>query len=374
MKKVVALAALGAFAAAAHAQSSVTLYGIISEGVQWSSNQGGHSVVKLDNGTSQPPRWGLKGTEDLGGGLSAIFTLEGGFDVTNGKLGQSSAATQRIFGRQAFVGLSSRDYGTVTMGRQYDFVYDNLEQFEGVVANNFAVNVGDSDNAMGGFRYNNAIKYLSPTYNGLTAGAMYGMSNAADAFSINRMLGLGLSYKSGGFRAAAAFTNIDMPNANTTGSVTDDYLGTPFILFHTSPNGKNVDRHRSIGAGAGYDFGKIIANVLWSDVRFNYLDNTSVHLDNFNASLMYRLSPFTTLGAAYVYTTGKFGGVASNPSVHWNTVSLSVDYAFSKRTDVYVFSDAQFASGPRAIPVLWTSLPSTSRSQIDVVAGIRHRF
>ena len=62
------------------------------------------SVVKLYQGNLQGSRWGLKGTEDLGGGLKAIFQLENGFDVNNGKLGQGGL----LFGRQAYVGLTSR--------------------------------------------------------------------------------------------------------------------------------------------------------------------------------------------------------------------------------------------------------------------------
>src|SRR5471030_3382439 len=109
MKKTyLALTAMGAFSVA-HAQSSVTLYGIIDEGINYASNSGGHTLYNLSSGVLQGSRFGLRGKEDLGSGLSAVFVLENGFDVNTGKLGQGGL----MFGRQAWTGLSS-DQGTLT--------------------------------------------------------------------------------------------------------------------------------------------------------------------------------------------------------------------------------------------------------------------
>ncbi len=105
-KNLLVTAALAA--TSAHAQSSVTLYGIIDAGISYANNAartgGNDSLVKYDDGVAQGSRWGLKGAEDLGGGLKAIFTLENGFNSGNGTLGQGGA----MFGRQAFVGLARR--------------------------------------------------------------------------------------------------------------------------------------------------------------------------------------------------------------------------------------------------------------------------
>ena len=123
MKKTLMVAALtGVFATAAHAQSSVTLYGLIDAGITYTNNQQGHSNWKATSGSVNGSRWGLRGSEDLGGGLKAIFTLENGFNIMNGTNGQGG----REFGRQAFVGLSSDQFGAVTLGRQYDSVVDYL--------------------------------------------------------------------------------------------------------------------------------------------------------------------------------------------------------------------------------------------------------
>jgi predicted porin len=113
-----------AFATSAFAQNSVTLYGVIDEGIDFTNNVGGSHVYELTSGYAQGSRWGLKGSEDLGGGLKTIFQIESGFNVNTGKLAQGGLG----FGRQAYVGLESEQYGTVTFGRQYDSVVDYLAQ------------------------------------------------------------------------------------------------------------------------------------------------------------------------------------------------------------------------------------------------------
>src|SRR5258708_39891884 len=106
-KSLLALAALGAFAGVAHAQSSVTLYGIIDEGFNINTNSGGHHLYNLSSGVLQGSRFGLRGTEDLGGCLKAIFVLENGFAVNNGRLGQGGL----LFCRQAYRAVVS-PFGT----------------------------------------------------------------------------------------------------------------------------------------------------------------------------------------------------------------------------------------------------------------------
>ncbi len=107
-----------AMASVAHAQSSVTLYGTIDTSITYVRNaDGGKNLWALGNssaGNLSSSRWGLKGSEDLAGGLAAIFQLENGFNPSTGGLGQGS----RMFGRQTYVGLTSNRYGSITLGRQ----------------------------------------------------------------------------------------------------------------------------------------------------------------------------------------------------------------------------------------------------------------
>src|SRR3984885_6997732 len=114
-KSLLAVALSGVFALSAHAQSSVTLYGVIDTGIVYSNNQGGHSNWQEASAATENTVYGLKGSEDLGGGLHAIFKLENGFNLNNGSLYNANDA----FGEQAYVGLQSDRYGTVTLGRQF---------------------------------------------------------------------------------------------------------------------------------------------------------------------------------------------------------------------------------------------------------------
>ena len=94
-KQIISLAILSTISGVSHAQSSVTLYGLIDAGLTYTNNQNGSHNFKMTSGAVNGSRWGLRGSEDLGGGLKAIFTLENGFSIANGTLGQQG----REFGR-----------------------------------------------------------------------------------------------------------------------------------------------------------------------------------------------------------------------------------------------------------------------------------
>ncbi len=115
MKRICSAIFLGGVACSAHAQSSVSLYGVLDLGLTYVNNTqtgrrgqgltGGHQFA-LTDGTStgvSGSRWGLRGVEDLGGGLKALFVLENGFNANNGALAQGGAE----FGRQVYVGLAN---------------------------------------------------------------------------------------------------------------------------------------------------------------------------------------------------------------------------------------------------------------------------
>ena len=188
MRKFVLGGAIAMAAAAAHAQSSVTLYGIVDVGLSYVNNaQTGRSSAGL-RGAPQTAltdahatgmsgsRWGLRGTEDLGGGLKALFVLENGFMVNNGTLAQGGTE----FGRQAYVGLSSAAAGTVTAGRQYDPLVDAIQQFSAPYwAGYMSSHIGDVDNLANTSRINNAVKYTTPSFHGIRAGAMCSFGGVA---------------------------------------------------------------------------------------------------------------------------------------------------------------------------------------------------
>ncbi|MEW9585228.1 porin [Paraburkholderia sp. DGU8] len=192
------------------------------------NSAGSNSLVKFDDGVAQGNRWGVRGGEDLGGGVRAIFNLENGFSVGSGALNQGG----REFGRQAFAGLSKSGVGSLTFGRQYSLSQDTLAPFSNggqTVANNYAYHIADVDQLTAS-RVDNAVKFKSASYAGLTFGALYGFSNQAGAFAgtpapsasggSGRTYSVGVRYVNGPFAAGAALTDERYPGATNYPSPT----------------------------------------------------------------------------------------------------------------------------------------------------------
>lgn len=195
--------ALGLAGTNAHAQSSVTLYGIIDAGIGYVSNLNGAHVWQATASKGSGDRFGLRGSEDLGGGLSALFTLENGFSGMNGTLGQAG----RMFGRQAFVGLSYKPIGTVTLGRQYDVLADLVAPYSGPGFWNTSAHIGDNDNLNQFFCLNNSVKVASTRIFGVAVEGLYAFSNQAygangAGFGTNRAWAVAANYVNGPFRLA----------------------------------------------------------------------------------------------------------------------------------------------------------------------------
>ena len=386
-KHIFFLAASTAFAAPAFAQNSVTLYGLIDEGLNYTNNvRGGHNY-ELASGDAQGSRWGLKGAEDLGNGLKAVFQLENGFDVNSGRLGQGS----RMFGRQAFVGLSS-DAGTVTFGRQYDALVDYLAPTtaNGNWGGYLLSHPFDNDNTDNSFRVNNTIKYASPNYAGLQFGGTYSFSNGT-GFSNNRQYSLGGQYQNGGLLVAAAYLQANNPGVISGGAIAADDAN-----FVSS-------RLRIFGGGINYTFGPATAGFVYTNTNItnptsnpSYLTSfdsllpttgplagatlNALKYQNFEVNGKYQLTPALYVGAQYVYTVENYettlGGV--KPKIH--TFGLMVDYNLSKRTDVYIQGAFQKVAGDSTGSSLdhafipGTDDGSSTSKQAVARVGIRHKF
>jgi len=380
MKKTLMVAALsGVFATAAHAQSSVTLYGLIDAGLTYTNNQNGSHNFKMTSGAVNGSRWGLRGSEDLGGGLKAIFTLENGFSIANGTLGQQG----REFGRQAFVGLSSNQFGTVTLGRQYDSVVDYLgplaltgTQYGGTqFAHPF-----DNDNLDNSFRINNSVKYQSANYAGFKFGALYGFSNQADGFANNRSYSVGASYNYGPLNIAAAYLQL---NNNITAGAINNANGAV-----AGDNTFNAGLQRTFGAGLNYAFGPATVGFVFTQTKLedaasingatvgntgNIAIGNYARFNNYEVNAHYALTPALSLAGAYTYTDARLDG--EKPSFH--QFSLQTAYSLSKRTDVYLQGEYVHAldlgdSGIGA-PINGVGMSSTP-NQVSATVGIRHRF
>jgi GBP family porin len=367
---------LGA-AGAAHAQSSVTLYGLIDAGITYTNNQGGSRNIQETSGAVNGSRWGLRGSEDLGGGLKAIFTLENGFSITNGKLGQNSLE----FGRQAFVGLSSDRYGAVTLGRQYDSVVDYLAPLALTGTSSGGTQFAhpfDNDNLDNSFRINNSVKYSSVNYGGLKFGALYGFSNDSGGFATNRAYSLGTSYNYGPLNVAAGYMELNSAGTtlNSSGAVTSDATFA-------------AGTQRTYGAGLNYAFGQATVGFVFTQTHLDNatgigasasgtssgltLTSGSARFTNYEVNGRYNITPAWSLSGAYTFTDAHLDGV----SPKYNQVSLQTAYALSKRTDVYLMGVYQHVSdtGDSGLTADINGLSaSSSSSQVAATIGLRHRF
>lgn len=189
------LAALG-LTPAAQAQSNVSVYGSLDVSISHIDNVQGRSLRRMDTGSLYANRLGFRGQEDLGDGLNAVFVLENGFNVDTGTVAQGGV----FFGRQSFVGLSSATWGSVTLGRQYDFLYAGSPLPLDVGALLIGGLAGASggagtavDNHSGGVRYDNSVKWLAKR-GPWTLGAMYGLGNETPG---QRMRSFVAAYRSG---------------------------------------------------------------------------------------------------------------------------------------------------------------------------------
>jgi predicted porin len=386
---ILLLAALGPVASAAQAQSSVTLYGLIDAGITYvnaskTATGGTGKLFKFDDGVARANRFGLRGTEDLGGGLKAIFVLENGFSVANGRLGQGGA----LFGRQAYAGLTKGDIGSLTFGRQYSFSTDylgkNYSTGHLTVAGNYGYHVNDIDQLLLS-RINNAVKFSSANFAGFTFGAMYGFSNQAGAFAgapgtgtaaaggSPRTYSFGLNYAAGPFGLGAAYTDIRFPSQSTP--------AFPTLLANVDPAGigGQVRDLRTFGVGSRYLFGAATLWALWTNTRLEALTSAATTYSAYEAGGKYAFTSALTGSLGYTYTK-----LSNSFSGHWNQVDASVDYALSKHTDVYLLGIYQKASGNNNGTPLQaqigtsTSFLNTSGSgsntQVAVRVGIYRKF
>nr|WKF61808.1 Outer membrane porin protein [Paraburkholderia busanensis] len=366
MKKIakhLLLPTLGMLASVAHAQSSVTLYGTIDEGFEYISNLGGHSDYALVSNTQQlGSRWGIKGKEDLGGGVSAVFQLENGFSLNNGSNLPNSG---EMFGRQAYVGVGSDNLGTVTLGRQYDSVVDYVAPLAAVGnwGGTLFAHPYDADNLDDTFRINNSVKYTSADYAGLQFGGLYGFSNQAGAFADNRAWSLGAHYQNGPLAVAAAYMNIDGGNGTAGGAV----IGAPYLAA----------KQRVAAAGANYTIGPALLGVVYTHTdivdRLQFVDNT-VKFDNFEFNAKVNITPAWYVAAMYDHTRVAVTYPGGRNDPHNDQFGLMADYRLSKRTDLYVQGVYQKASGNGIKAAIGNTGDSSDSNQTIARVGIRTSF
>ncbi len=328
-KSLLALAVLGAFAGAASAQTNVNVYGIVDMGVVSESGGAAGSKVRAGSGVQSGSRLGFRGTEDLSGGMKALFNMEAGFLADTGASGQGGL----LFGRQIYTGLSG-NFGTVTLGRQYSLVFlalDTVDPFDYGLAgaiSNLVVNPP--------FRINNSVKYSSPSMGGFTAEALYGLGEIPGNTSASRQIELSVKYANGPIFVQLARNNAE--NATAT----------------------NTSRNTTL-AGS-YDFGVAKA-------AFAYNANKNDTTLDSNDTMVGVTVPFgaSTVLASYIRKNDK--SVANADS---NQIAIGYTYALSKRTNLYT-SYARISNKNGAAYTVGDATDSGSGNKAFNF-GIRHKF
>ena len=344
-KTLAAVAVLGAFAGSAIA-ADVTLYGVVDAGFQYNHiDMDGASedvdTFEMKSGQQSGSRWGLKGTEDLGNGLTVGFVLENGFTFDDGKDGGDAMFDREsmLFLEGGFGKLAFGRIGSFNQGQGSFSMIGGLTPFG--TSWGYAVQAGTA--FMTGSRYENSIVYQTPSFAGFQVTAMYsmgGQDEGENESTTDRYYGVAASYKNG---PLFGYLAVDSMNYKSWDAATDTSLG-------------DIDDKLTVTLGASYDF-----EVVKAYFGAQYFDNaklgggiTSDYGDQFafgavNVEDLYLEGYALTVGVDAPVAGGKVmaavgymdAETASNSDdvveadfTRWS-FSVGYDYPLSKRTNVY---------------------------------------
>ncbi|ODV41167.1 hypothetical protein AWV79_00680 [Cupriavidus sp. UYMMa02A] len=381
-----ALAASLVCSGSAFAQSNVTLYGVADVNIEYANHIGAvptaanqfnrgpsNDVYRMNSGGVSGSRWGLRGTEDLGGGLKALFVLESGFNLDTGTMQQGG----RLFGRQAYVGVQRAGIGQLSLGRQYTSMFEALANFSPTAyATQYEPVVLQSGP---NFREDNTVKYTGQ-FGPVTALAHYSF-------------GVGL--------ALPATVGVATPiggNGEIPGQARRDSAYGAALAYQGGPVGLTVGYDQwnpTIGTssgtikkavfGASYTYGpaKIMGGYRWGQNK-NAADVVIQRDDFYWIGANYQVTPAVGLTLEYNYDNVKtLYGNTSVPNP-WQ-IAFVANYAFSKRTDVYL-TTAYAKNAGLMLESLATvyanslslgnsyALANGQSNMLGVALGIRHKF
>lgn len=339
----------------ARAQSSVTVYGLVDAFGQYLSGESRN--LRLQSGGLSGSRFGLRGQEDLGDGLAAVFVIESGINLDDGTNGQNA-----FWGRQAYVGLRSNSWGQLTLGRQYSGLYSVVTEFS-----EFSNVAGPSTAVIGGFggyepvrgandaatgnggptRVNNSIRYESPEWNGLRGGVLAGLGESSGKTRDNRLLETWGHYIIGPVTMMASLLDDKGGPVNATAA------------------------RRVISLGATYSFGNVRA--LGGYLAVN--DRSAANQDGAGWWLGADYSfGSQRVKAQYVQNKPKY-----LPDAKTQAFGVGWEYMLSKRTTLYSsltrYQNQDHAGLGRAWFALPAGLTTTSHNDIsEFVGGMRFTF
>ncbi len=346
---------LAAFAACAttsvQAQTSVTIYGLIDSGVEYvtNANAARNSLVRLSSGTMNTSRIGFRGTEDLGGGLKAIFQLENGFKLDNGAL---DGDANQLFNRQSNVGLEG-GFGRVVAGRSFSTTYDFILPFDPMgysASYSWVTSAGATGGRKDGMPtgVSNLVKYQGE-FAGVKVGAMYGFGEVAGETRNGAKYGVGLGWGSGPFSVAATY---DRNNSVTTANA-------PY------------DRATSAHLAAGYQ----LSDAWKFNLGYRYYKKALAtgaadqRSDFYWGGVTWKFTPAMSVIGAIYYQNIKNVANDADPIMH----SLRLKYAMSKRTDLYLSTAYAKAKNNQLVGLSRDDV-GFGTSQFGMTLGMQHRF
>ncbi|MEX3964580.1 porin [Paraburkholderia sp. EG286B] len=391
MKKVAISGAVGALftvaASSVFAQSSVTLYGLVDNAIRYQTNAapGGGDQVSMTSGPETHSRWGLRGSEDLGDGLSAVFRLENGFEAFNGQLHEANT----LFSRQAYVGLSSNRWGALTFGKQYAPAYDTLgDVFDPLTVGNYWQNSWMYNGIGSYLEVNNSVKYRG-TFNNLAIDAIYGFGNQPGAVGLGATYAVELTYTYGPAMLNAGFQQVSVPTSatgssvgNNTGSVIN---GGKTNFFHIS--GAYQVNH-DVRLLAGWLHGQDQTGLTDYNMQQggaptlhgyspNRIDDTYYVGANWQATapLLFTFAYYYGKTRNALLLDGNLGRGVNQ------SASILAEYSFSKQTEIYAITDWARGSGafaadyPGAVDSANVPTNTIGRTnQLGVAMGLRKMF
>jgi predicted porin len=354
-KSVLSIAVLAALAigGVAHAQTNVQVYGLLDAGfetVDHASANGGR-LNRIISGGKNTSRWGFRGTEDLGGGLKAVFGLEGGILLDTG------AADGALFKRQAFVGLDG-SFGRVILGKSFTTAYDFVLPFDPMgYAPNYSWATSGNGSPAGSNKYgmntafDNMVKY-SGGVGEFKYGATLGLGEAPGSNADNRKYSLAAGWNHANLGLVATYEQINTTPQPVT--LVRDETKT----YHLGASFKTGDLS-FMGAMRGYKL--VSGKAATPDVR----------ADTYWGGVSYVIKPAVTLtGAVYhVNVKNVAAGQDADPTMY---VARAL-YALSKRTDLYVSAAHVNGKNGKLVGVSRDDA-GFGTSQTGVTTGIQHRF
>lgn len=345
---------------AAHAQTQVTVYGIVDAAVARTTNAdaAGNALTKVSSlSGSLPSRIGFRGSEDLGGGLSAVFALESGFNPDTGVSGQGG----RLFGRQAWIGLKG-NWGTLQVGRILNMTFLATAKSDVLGPNLFSIN--SIDLYLPNARSDNAVGYLG-SYQGFTVGATYSLGRDASAAGGPAATNCGgeVAGNSKACRQVTALLGYD--GAAYGMNVSYDKLYGNVGAAGGLTSSERFDRRVTVNGYAMLGTTKIGAGIIdrKTDAVNGVAESDLVYL-----GISHPLAPGLTLDAQVARKDVKRSGDDTRMAV------ARLTYAFSKRTAVYGAVGRMDNEGLAAVALDAGGTVAAGRAQNGVMAGLRHAF